>query len=199
MDKKGEKRIISTIPDGSVWDSFLEHIKSVYGKTYGYIGVEVQNALKQYVENYENPDIQEVEHKYQKDVLKLQDRMFKQNKDIEAQQNSLDSFREVVEELEKENGVLQTENTLLHEVQDKYDQLHKERLNLQNRHDKLRNKHDHLQERFNKCHSELNTLERENSRLRMVVAKIEKLSFWERLLNRLPSEVKQLTTKEDLK
>ena len=66
--------------------------------------------------------------------------------------------------------------------------------------DKLRNKFDHLQERFIKGQKELNVLERENSDLRVVVAKIEKMSFFERVLNRLPSEVKQLKSgKEDLK
>ena len=58
------------------------------------------------------------------------------------------------------------------------------------------NNYDHLQERLNKSQRELNMLERENSDLRVVVAKIEKMSFLERVLNRLPSEMKQLTTDE---
>lgn len=85
------------------------------------------------------------------------------------------------------------ENDHLKGLEGKYDQL-------QGRHDKLRSRYDHLQERLNKSQRELNMLERENSDLRVVVAKIEKMSFFERVLNRLPSEVKELKSgKEDLK
>ena len=87
---------------------------------------------------------------------------------------------------------LKMENDHLKGLEEKYDKL-------QGRYDKLRNKFDHLQERFIKGQKDLNVLERENSDLRVVVAKIEKMSFFERVLNRLPSEVKQLTTKDDLK
>lgn len=45
MSEKGDKRVIAYIPDVNIWDSFLEHIKAVHGRTYGFIGVEVQNAL----------------------------------------------------------------------------------------------------------------------------------------------------------
>ena len=166
MDKKEEKRIRAIIPDGSIWFYFLEHIKSVHGKTYGYIGVEVQNALKQYVENYEKPDIQDMENKYQRKIQELQDK-------YESEINTL--------KIEIEN---------LKGLKEKHDQL-------QNNHDKLRNKYDHLQERLNKSQNELNMLERETRKLHVVIAKIEKLSFFERVLNRLPSEVKQLTTNED--
>lgn len=88
---------------------------------------------------------------------------------------------------------LKMENDHLKGLEGKYDQL-------QGRHDKLRSRYDHLQERLNKSQRELNMLERENSDLRVVVAKIEKMSFFERVLNRLPSEVKELKSgKEDLK
>ena len=156
MGNKEEKKIIAVIPDGKVWDYFLSHIKEVYGKTYGYIGSEVQNALKQYVENYQKDDIKDVEEKYQREIQEL-------------------------------------ENKHLKEIQDTHNQLYQD-------YDKLRNKFDHLQERFIKGQKDLNVLERENSDLRVVVAKIEKMSFLERVLNRLPSEVKQLKSdKEDLK
>ena len=151
MKKKEEKRIIAYIPNGRVWDSFLEHIKSVHGKTYGLMGVEVQNALKQYVENYDQVSVQ----KYESEI-----------------------------------NALKMENEHLKGSQKKYDQLYSD-------YRKLRNNYDHLQERFNKSQNELNISERENSQLRVVVAKIEKLSLWERVLNRLPSEVKQLTTEKE--
>jgi bisphosphoglycerate-dependent phosphoglycerate mutase len=146
MIERAEKQIMTKIPDGTVWDSFLEHIQSVHGKTYGHIGMEVQNALKQYVENYDQV---------------------------------------IIQKYESEINALKTENEHLKGSQEKYDQLFDD-------YRKLRNKYDHLQERFNKSQNELNLSERENSQLRVVVAKIEKLSLWERLLNRLPSEMKQL-------
>ena len=154
----------------------MEHIESVYGKTYGHIGMEVQNALKQYVENYQKDDIQDVEDRYQRKMEEMRDKC-----------------KSKIKALEMENNALQG-------VQDSYDQLHEEYFKLQNQNNKLRNNYDHLQERLNKSQRELNMLERENSDLRVVVAKIEKMSFLERVLNRLPSEMKELTSgKEDLK
>lgn len=138
-----------------MWDFFLDHIKSVHGKIYGLIGVEVQNALQQYITNHKQPSIQEYETR--------------------------------IQTLEMENEQLKNLKKSLDKKTAQYDQL-------QNRFDKLRNKFDHLQERFNKSQKELVISERENSNLRVTVAKIEKLSFWERLLNRLPEEVKQLSS-----
>ena len=154
MVKESLKEIRAHIPDVMVWNSFLEHIKSVHGKTYGHIGMEVQNALKQYVENYDQVGVQ----KYESEI-----------------------------------NALKMENDHLKGLEGKYDQLYGD-------YRKLRNNYDHLQARFIKGQKELNVLERENSDLRVVVAKIEKMSFFERVLNRLPSEVKQLKSgKEDLK
>jgi predicted RNase H-like nuclease (RuvC/YqgF family) len=68
-----------------------------------------------------------------------------------------------------------------------------------NSYNKLRNKHDHLQERFIKSQAELNVLEREVSWLRVAVAKVQKMSLFERLLNRLPDEIKELEEGKDEK
>jgi ABC-type phosphate transport system auxiliary subunit len=148
MGRKEGKRIITKINDVKIWDSFLKHIKGVHGKTYGYVGMEVQNALKQYVESYDQLSIREYE-------------------------------------IEIESLKMEIEN--LKGLEEKYKQL-------QNSHDKLRNRYDHLQERFIKGQKELNMLERDTRKLHVVLAKIEKLSFLERVLNRLPEEVKQLTS-----
>ena len=66
-----------------------------------------------------------------------------------------------------------------------------------NNYNKLRNKHDHLQERFIKSQAELNVLEREVSWLRVAVAKVQKMSLFERLMNRLPDEIKELEVGKD--
>jgi DNA repair ATPase RecN len=183
MVKSELTEVRTYIHDKKIWDCFLDHVKKVYGRTHGYTGIEVQNALKQYLENYGKSG-----------VLKLQNKLFKQDKTIKNQKKDIVKLKKLVEELKKANTILQTETEVLHKAQDNYSQLHEEHFRLQDRCDKLRNKHDHLQERFNKSQGELNVLERENSQLRVVVAKIEKLSFFERVFNRLPSEVKQLTT-----
>ena len=105
-----------------------------------------------------------------------------------------DKYEKELQELQrshlKEVKSLKSENDHLRDLQGTYDSLF-------HNHEKLRNNYDHLQARFNKSQEELNTLERENSQLRVVVAKIEKLSFFERLFNRLPSEIKQLTTDKE--
>ena len=100
-----------------------------------------------------------------------------------------EKLKEIIQKQEKDIRNLKEEKEYLQGLQEKNDQL-------QNQHDKLRNKHDHLQERFNKSQNELNLLERENSDLRVVVAKVGKMSLWERVLNRLPGEVKELKGKQ---
>ena len=58
---------------------------------------------------------------------------------------------------------------------------------------KVRNKYEHLQERFSKSQKDLNDLERGESSLKVAIAKLQKLNLLERILNRLPEEIKQLT------
>lgn len=147
MEKSQSKEIRVKLSDSSVWMSFLEYIEDKHGKTYGVVGIELQNALIHYLKCPEEVDIKQLVNTHEYELKKLQD--------------------------------LLNQKT--------------------NEHDKLRNRHDHLQERFIKGQKDLNVLERENSQLRVVVAKIEKMSFFERVLKRLPEEVKQLTTTEDLK
>jgi predicted nuclease with TOPRIM domain len=161
MDKKDMKTIRVVFPDGKVWDSFLGHIKSVYGKTYGYIGFEVQNALIQYIKAYHEPSIAELKDGYEKELQELE--------------------KSYINEIKP----LKIENYHLREFKGTYDSLFQD-------YQQLRNNYDHLQARFNKSQEDLNNLEREISQLRVVVAKIEKLSFLERLFNRLPNEIKQL-------
>jgi chemotaxis protein histidine kinase CheA len=149
------KKIIAIIPDSAIWDSFLNHIKGVYGKTYGHIGMEVQNALKMYVESYQKDNIKDIEEKYQRKIQELESKHLK-------------------------------------DIQNTHKEFH-------NDYSKLRNRYDHLQERFNKSQKDLNVLERETRKLHVVIAKIEKMSFMERILNRLPEEVKQLKSGKEKK
>ena len=212
MAKNKLKEIRAHIPDSNVWDSFLGHIKNVHGKTHGYIGIEVQNALKQYIENYSKQDVNELEERYQKEREEIRKEY---EVKIQSLEQSLQVSKTLVEEikplkkmnqeydlkiqsLSKENVILLTETKVLHKAQEDYNELHKEYLKLQNSNDKLRNNYDHLQARFNKSQKELNSLERNIIDLRVIVAKIQKMSFLERVLNRLPSEVKQLTSNDNV-
>ena len=145
MEKSQSKEIRVKLSDSLIWMSFLDYIQHKHGKTYGVIGIELQNALIQYLKLPEGVDIDELVNKHEYELERLQNLLNRKTEE----------------------------------------------------HDKLRNRYDHLQERFNKSQNELNISERENSQLRVVVAKIEKLSLWERVLNRLPSEVKQLTTEKE--
>lgn len=152
MIEKENKQIRVRIPDPTIWEKFIKHVKSKHGKTYGVIGSELQNAITQFLKHPEIINIKELKEKHQLKLQKLEQEIAKKT--------------------------------------DQHEQL-------QTQHEKLRNKYDHLQERFNKSQKELNTLERENSGLRVVVAKVQKMSIIERILNRLPEEVKQLSSSED--
>lgn len=192
----GKKQIVTRIPDSSVWVSFLEYVEKKHGKTHGVIGLELQNALLKFLDGSESIDIEALIEKHHDEVLKLQNKLSRQDKVIKVQRNDIVEFNGVVKSLREENIALVSEVKVLRKAQEDYNGLHNEYLKLQNVNDRLRNNYDHLQARFNKSQNDLNGLEREISDLRVVVAKIQKMSFFERVLNRLPSEVKQLTTKD---
>ena len=141
MSEKRSKQIGARIPDSQVWDSFLGYVKNKHGKVYGVAGIELQNALLNYLKNPEILNTKEFEKK----IEKLQEKLNKKKEEY----------------------------------------------------NKIRNNYDHIQARFNKSQSELNILERENSQLRVAVAKVQKMSLFERLMNRLPDEIKELEVGKD--
>jgi chromosome segregation ATPase len=122
--------------------------------------------------------------------------------------SELDSCRSIIEDfestLEDKNNIIADLRRNISFLENNIDQnskqieelfAYKDKANeTRSKYDKLRNRFDHLQARFNKCQGDLNVLEREVSVLRVVLAKVEKLSLWERVLNRLPVEVKQLSS-----
>jgi chromosome segregation ATPase len=215
---KEVKYIKTKIPDSSVWDSFLEHIKDTYGKTYGFIGMELQNALIHYIENPQKSDINEIKGKYQGKIEKLKNKINtieqRHSKELQKANDTISNLKKThdnevkklkqkitvaealnkqTERIKERNHDLEKDIEALKREKEYFQGLQEKNENLQVQHDKLRNKHDHLQERFNKSQKELIILEREVTQLRVVVAKIEKMSLWERLINRLPSEVKELS------
>lgn len=203
MGKKEGKRIIANIPNNLVWESFLNHIESIYGKTYGHIGNEVQNALIQYMENSQKGTIDEIEIKYQKQLENVQNETLnmqkKHQEEIHSFHKEINILKESNKQMESLKKVNEDQKQIINvfESEITYFKGLKEELTQKiNQYDKLRNRYDHIQERFIKNQRELNTLERENSKLRVVVAKVQKLSLFERLLNRLPDEVKQLEAGE---
>jgi chromosome segregation ATPase len=188
MVKKVGKEIRAQVPDAHVWEDFLKYIKKIHGKTYGHIGNEVQNALLYYIESFQKGNMDEIKD----ELLKWQNKSFKQEKLNEIQQKKINTLNESNNEFIQQINVLKAENAVFQGIKNQYDQLNNEYMGLRNQHDKLRNKHDHLQERFNKSQKELNLLEKETRVLHVAVAKVQKMSLFERLLNRLPQEVKQL-------
>lgn len=58
--------------------------------------------------------------------------------------------------------------------------------------DRLRASKDHLQERYNKSQDEVIQLEKELSKFRIAITKVQSLSFMDRIFNRLPDDVKEL-------
>lgn len=58
--------------------------------------------------------------------------------------------------------------------------------------DRLRTSKDHLQERYNKSQNEIIQLEKELSKYRVAITKVQGLSFMDRVFNRLPEDIKEL-------
>lgn len=100
---------------------------------------------------------------------------------------NINLYKAKVKELENLAIEIKEYKEKMNQIQQKYDIL-------LNKHDKLRTSKDHLQERFNKCQNEQIKLERENKAYLVAITKIQSLNFIRRLLNRIPEDIKQLTT-----
>lgn len=128
-------------------------------------------------------------NEYKKDNINLENEIKLRNDTIRDLNKEVDDYKAKIEELEKLNTEIANYKEKLEETQDKY-------YTLLNDHDKLRNSKDHLQERFNKSQEEVIKLERELNSYRIAMTKVQALSFMDRLLNRLPEEIKQLPETE---
>jgi len=111
-------------------------------------------------------------------VLLLKSDLNKYKHDKLENENELNRLRLEVNELEEFRPFKEKCDVLLNDM------------------DRLRNKHDFVQERLNKSQEEIIKLERELTNYRLIVSKIRNLSFMDRVLNKLPDEVKQLEPKE---
>lgn len=126
----------------------------------------------------------------QNDNKKLEDKIKLRNNTIRDLNGEIDDYKVKIEEMEKLNTEIANYKEKIDEIQNKYDKL-------LNDNDKLRNSKDHLQERFNKSQEEVIGLERELNSYRIAITKVQSLGFMDRLMNRLPDEIKQLPTAEN--
>ena len=129
-------------------------------------------------------------NEFKKDNINLENKIKLRNDTIHDLNNEITKNQEKIKELEEKSKETDDLKEKMAEMQDKYDKL-------LNDSDKLRNTKDHLQERFNKSQEEVIKLERESNTYRIAIAKIQSLSFMDRLLNRLPDEIKQLPETEN--
>lgn len=172
MVKKESKHVGIRIPDSSVWTSFINHVEQKHGKTYGVAGLELQNALKFYLDHPEGANINEMKKKHFEDLQIMEDKI----NELEINQKSESKqFNQKLDDKKKQ-----------------HDKLSEQHDRILNQYDKLRNKLDHLQERFNKSQDEVNLLQREIGHLRVAMTKVHGMSLFDRLLNRLPEEIKEI-------
>ena len=102
----------------------------------------------------------------------------KQETQLKSQKNEIQNLKVKISSLEESKVFKEKYDVLLNDM------------------DRLRNKHDHLQERLNKSQEEIIHLERELTDYRLAISKVQNLGFMDRLLNKLPDEVKRLESKE---
>lgn len=119
----------------------------------------------------------------------LEDTIKLRNDTIRDLNTEISKYKDQITALEEISKELDDYKEKYNDTQNKYNEL-------LNNHDKLRNSKDHLQERFNKSQDEVIKLERELNSYRIAITKIQSLSFVERLLNKIPDEVKQLSGPE---
>jgi chromosome segregation ATPase len=101
-----------------------------------------------------------------------------------------------ISELQEKNlnksGELENKDDEIRSISEILDGLREDYGKALNSYDRMRNSKDHLQERFNKSQEEIIVLERELSRYRVAINKIQSLSLFNRLFNRVPDDIKKL-------
>jgi chromosome segregation ATPase len=200
MVEKQGKHVGARIPDPSVWEYFLSHVQEKHGKIYGVTGLELQNALKFYLKNPEGTDIHTLQSKIddlERDHANTVDKLNQKMEEIDKLNNDAKKMQNIKIELINEIKSIKEENKRFKKYRSKLDDKTGKYDKLLNQYDKLRNKLDHLQERFNKSQDEVNSLQRETSQLKIVMTKVQGMSLFDRLFNRLPEEIKEIETSQN--
>lgn len=140
-------------------------------------------------------------NEFKKDNINLENTLKLRDDTIHDLSNEITKNQEKIKELEEKSKETDDLKEKMAEMQNKYDKLLKDMQEKYdkslNDNDKLRNTKDHLQERFNKSQEEVIKLERELNSYRIAITKVQSLNFMDRLLNRLPEEIKQLPNVEN--
>jgi chromosome segregation ATPase len=143
------------------------------------------NELNKKLDTYEKTN--HVENSDSKKI-KIELESFKtKNKELEALK--LDHEAKIIK-LQKE---IENQDMQLHKYSIQIEDLQTNFNDLQVRYDKRQNKNDALSERLNKSLKRESELERELRKYTAAMIKIESRGFMDRMFNRIPEDVKQLT------
>ena len=148
-----------------------------------------------------NNYIKDIENKNEKEELFQQaiDETNKRNQLLEDELVNLKedkkTNKEVIEELKNERKKLRTDNNQISQTLEVTEEQYENQLI---EYKKLVNKREHTQEVLNKQQFELNEALKKLERYSYAMGKLENMSLTDRILNRIPSEVKELSApKED--
>ena len=143
------------------------------------------NNIKSKLDTYEQTN--NVENSDSKKIKIELDSFKTKNKELEALKSDHKSkILTLQKQIENQDLELQKYSTQIEDLQTNFN-------DLQVRYDKRQNKNDALSERLNKSLKRESELERELRKYTAAMIKIESRGFMDRMLNRIPEDVKQLT------
>ena len=167
--------------------------------------------------NDENRNVRDRLCQLQKDYNGLNDELLENKtnskkdqdkiRDLEKKLNSIEYEKDIcdnrINALEKENEMLNKENSSIlseneklksenERLEDKYIEQVEETNKQVKENTKIKNKREHTQERLNKTQDELNDTLKRLEKYGFAIGQVKNMSFIDRVLNRLPEEIKEL-------
>ena len=151
------------------------------------------NVLKEELGAYKKADVsrESDSNNYKKNLQSI-------NQEKEELNNTLSKTIQSKANLESENAIskkkVKTIEAEIHKLNSKNEDLQNKLDELQSKFDKRQNRIDALSERLNKSLKTESNLEHELRKYTTAMVKIETRGFIDRILNRIPEDIKQLTT-----
>lgn len=146
--------------------------------------------------NNENEDNKKLIAQQEKNILEhenenklLKSDIERANEDLSKRENDIKKLEKEIEDQKNRIYKLTNDNKVL---EDRYRQQVDETNKQVQENTKIKNKREHAQERLNKTQDELNDTLKRLEKYSYAIGQVQNMSFIDRLLNRLPEEIKQL-------
>ena len=212
------KRITIHFKHPELWNDFTEKITNQYGTTRVHRTEQLEKLLKGYINNDDlqheleetKQNYERVKQDYEKTSM-INEQLTEENQRLQKYTENNDNNMDDLKQTQKNN--MELIQQLQHQIQQQQHQIQNLQKQLDEKDDKILkitesnneviqqlenkntskdNDYKHIVEVNNKLQSEYNELQNDVKKYSYAIGCIENMSFMDRLLNRLPEEIKEL-------